>query len=209
MLLASNLTAKKSDCVLEIGIGSGYVSLTAARDAKIVVGTDTNIHAVKLAKLNAKLNNTTNVDFVLGDLFGPIGERFDLVLINPPYLPRIDEVNRKHIDSSWDGGEDGREVSDRFLKGVEKYLNESGRILMIQSSISDHKWTLRTFLEKGFQVRTISEERVFFETLYLMEAKRPKQKSSQKKDSFHTRDLCLRLTQIARCRHVSKKRHNH
>ena len=174
MLLANNLTVKKHDRVLEIGSGSGYVSLIASREAKIVVGTDINIHAVKLAKLNAKLNNITNVDFILGDLFGPIAERFDLVLINPPYLPKIEETSRKHIDSAWDGGEDGRRVSDRFLKEAEKNLGNSGRILMIQSSISDHKLTLRTLLAQGFEVRIIAEEKLFFETLYLIEAKRPK-----------------------------------
>jgi release factor glutamine methyltransferase len=174
MLLVNNLTVKKNDRVLEIGTGSGYVSLIAARDAKIVVGTDINIHAVKLAKLNAKLNNATNVDFVLGDLFGPIGERFDLVLINPPYLPRMNETSHSVIDSAWNGGRNGREVSDRFLKEIEKYLSGSGRILMIQSSISDHERTLKILLAKGFEASTIAEERIFFETLYLIEAKRPK-----------------------------------
>ncbi len=172
MLLVNNLTVKKNDRVLEIGTGSGYVSLIAARDAKIVVGTDINIHAVKLAKLNAKLNNATNVDFVLGDLFGPIGERFDLVLINPPYLPRMNETSRSVIDSAWNGGRNGREVSARFLKEIEKYLSGSGRILMIQSSISDHERTLKILLAKGFEASTIAEERIFFETLYLIEAKR-------------------------------------
>lgn len=171
LLLANNLTARKDDKILEIGVGSGYVSLMASRNAKIVVGTDLNIHAAKLAKLNAKLNNIPNVDFVFGDLFGPIGERFDLIVINPPYLPETGGIEPRHIDLSWNGGKDGRRVIDKFLEDVPKYLDTNGRILMVQSSISDNNKTMKILVAQGFEVRIIAEEKLFFETLFLIEAK--------------------------------------
>ena len=171
LLLANNLTARKDDKILEIGVGSGYVSLMASRNAKIVVGTDLNIHAAKLAKLNAKLNNIPNVDFVFGDLFGPIGERFDLIVINPPYLPETGGIEPRHIDLSWNGGKDGRRVIDKFLEDVSKYLDTNGRILMVQSSISDNNKTMKILVAQGFEVRIIAEEKLFFETLFLIEAK--------------------------------------
>lgn len=172
MLLSDNLRVEKGDRVLEIGVGSGYVSLIASRDAEFVVGTDTNIHAVKLAKSNARLNNAANVEFILADLFGPMGGRFDLILINPPYLPKIEKTEQRCIDSSWNGGRNGREVTDRFLKQVADHLNESGRVLIVQSSISAPNRTEEMLVEQGFEVRTIAERRFFFETLHLIEATR-------------------------------------
>jgi release factor glutamine methyltransferase len=172
MLLSDNLRVEKGDRVLEIGVG--YLSLIASRDAEYVVGTDTNIHAVKLAKSNARLNNTANVEFILADLFGPIGGQFDLILINPPYLPAIEKAEQRCIDSSWNGGRNGREVTDRFLKQVADRLNESGKVLIVQSSISDPNRTEEMLVEQGFEVRTIAERTFFFETLHLMEATRKK-----------------------------------
>jgi len=174
MLLSDNMTVGKGDTVLEIGVGSGYVSLIASEDAEFVVGTDTNIHAVKLAKSNARLNSAANVEFILADLFGPISGQFDLVLFNPPYLPEIENVEHRGIDSSWNGGKNGREVTDRFLKRVADHLNESGRVLIVQSSMSDPNKTEEVLLAQSLKVRTIAERRLFFETLHLIEATRRK-----------------------------------
>jgi release factor glutamine methyltransferase len=170
MLLANNLSAKKNDVVLEIGVGSGYVSLVAAQIARIVVGTDVNPYAIKLAKLNAKLNSISNVEFILGDLFSPIEGRFDLILMNPPYLQEVEGIEHRYIDLSWNGGQNGRMITDRFLQEVENYLKTTGRILMVQSSHSDYNKTIKVLSGKGFGVKTIAEKRLFFETLYLIEA---------------------------------------
>jgi release factor glutamine methyltransferase len=170
MLLANNLSAKKNDVVLEIGVGSGYVSLVAAQIARIVVGTDVNPYAIKLAKLNAKLNSISNVEFILGDLFSPIEGRFDLILMNPPYLQEVEGIEHRYIDLSWNGGQNGRMITDRFLQEVENYLKTTGRILMVQSSHSDYNKTIKVLSGKGFSVKTIAEKRLFFETLYLIEA---------------------------------------
>jgi len=174
MLLSDNLRVEKGDRVLEIGVGSGYLSLVASRNAEYVVGTDTNIHAVRLAKSNARLNSVANVEFILADLVGPIIGRFDLIFINPPYLPKIGNLEQTCIDSSWNGGIDGREIIDRFLKQVADRLNESGKVLIVQSSISDPNRTVEMLAEHGFEVRTIAERRFFFETLHLMEATKKK-----------------------------------
>ncbi len=170
MLLANNLIVRDNDTILEIGSGCGYVSIVAAQKARHVVGVDINPFAVKLAKLNARLNQLSNVEFVLGDLFSPISGKFSLILMNPPYLQSAKTVDHRNIDYSWNGGEDGRALTDRFLNEVKEHLKIPGSTLIVQSSLSGYHRTINRLSEDGFKVRIIAERKLFFETLYLVEA---------------------------------------
>ena len=173
MLLVDNMNVSDGDQVLEIGIGSGYVSLIAAVTAATVTGIDVNPHAVKLAKTNARLNGISNVHFILGDLFSPVRGRFDLIMMNPPYLQVARNLEKRFIDESWNGGIDGREITNRFLSDVEHYLNPNGRALLVQSSLSGCDETIKELSQRGFNVETIAEKKLFFETLCLLKATRP------------------------------------
>ena len=173
MLLVDNMNVSDGDQVLEIGIGAGYVSLIAAITAATVTGIDVNPHAVKLAKTNARLNGISNVHFILGDLFSPVRGKFDLIMMNPPYLQATRSIEKRFIDESWNGGIDGREITNRFLSDVEYYLNPNGRALIVQSSLSGCDETIRELSQRGFNVETIAEKKLFFETLCLLKATRP------------------------------------
>jgi len=74
--------------VLDMGTGSGVCALTAARRARRVVAVDVSPAAVRCARINVLLNRLEErIDVREGDLFAPLaGERFDLVLFNPPFL---------------------------------------------------------------------------------------------------------------------------
>ncbi len=73
--------------VLDMGTGSGVCAVFAARHARRVVAIDINAAAVRCARINAMLNRAEGtVDVRHGDLFEPVaGERFDLILFNPPF----------------------------------------------------------------------------------------------------------------------------
>tara|TARA_Y100000310_G_C20588892_1_gene766918 strand:- start:29 stop:619 length:591 start_codon:yes stop_codon:yes gene_type:complete len=72
--------------VLDMGCGIGIVGIVVAKYFPdiMVVMTDINKRAVKLAKRNIKLNNVDNVEVRHGNLFEPINEKFNIILINPP-----------------------------------------------------------------------------------------------------------------------------
>jgi SAM-dependent methyltransferase len=77
--------------VLDVGTGCGVQALHAARHARHVTGTDTSLRALRFARLAWELNATAVGDVPLdlrrGDLLGPVaGERFDLVVSNPPFV---------------------------------------------------------------------------------------------------------------------------
>lgn len=175
-LLASNLDAKKGERVLELGTGCGLLAILAAKAGAQVVATDMNPAALECARENASSNKVANmIDFCLGDLFEPVaGERFDLVVFNPPYLP-VDpyEALGGPLDRAWEAGPDGRAVTDRFLHDLLNHLTQNGRAMFVQSSLSDVPKTLQILKESGFRVK-IKREKLSFEELFLLRCFRAK-----------------------------------
>ncbi|MBS7606132.1 methyltransferase [Candidatus Bathyarchaeota archaeon] len=177
-LLAGNLDVCESDVVLDMGTGCGILAILSAFKASRVVAVDINSDAVKCAKENAKRNNVlTKIDFICGDLFSPLKEDsyFSLIIFNPPYLPSEKEP-KTWLEYSWSGGVDGRSIIDRFLGELPKYMKHGGRLLMVQSSLSNIEKTIKILKESGFKVEIIREERMFFETIALIRAVKVKEK---------------------------------
>ncbi len=175
ILLAKNLDVRKSDRVLEIGVGSGYISLIASQKAESVLGIDINPYAARLAKINAKRNGVTNAEFIIGDLFAPINGKFDLIIMNPPYLPHSDNDECGPISYSWNGGDDGRNVIDRFIQDVDNHLKSNGRIQIVQSTLSKYEKTINALCQKGFEVEIRDNQSLFFEKIYLLNARLKRQ----------------------------------
>ncbi len=121
-----------SDLVLDVGTGSGYVGVTVhERTGATVVGTDLNPHACRKA-------SEAGLPVVRGDLLGPFrGDVADVVMFNPPYLPR-------DPDMSWDdwfevavtGGETGRETIERFLDDLGRVLGPDGVAFLLVSTLT-------------------------------------------------------------------------
>lgn len=160
---------------LEIGCGSGIVSLAAARTAKGVLGVDVNPEAVRCARENAARNGIKNAAFAGGDLFSavPEGKKFDAILFNPPYLP-TDESERLRgpLNRAFDGGKDGRAVLDRFLSEFGAHLSPGGALLLVQSSLNGPEKTRARLEGMGYSVETVSEKAFFFERLCVLRARK-------------------------------------
>lgn len=160
--------------VLEIGCGSGIVSLTAAKTAKNVLGTDVNPDAVACARANAERNGIGNASFVEGDMLSAVGNRkFDAILFNPPYLPTDESEHlRGHLNRAFDGGKDGRAVLDRFLVEFGSHLKPGGSLFLVQSSLNDLGKTRSVLEAAGYAVEIVAEKPFFFERLYVLKAQR-------------------------------------
>ena len=175
-LFAENLPTRKSDAVLDIGTGCGLLSVVVAEKALAVVAVDVNPYAVRCAKENAKLNGFTGkVSFIQGDLFAPLRaeKQFDLVLFNAPYLPSKDSGSVSWLERAWAGGSDGRRFIDRFIHESARYLRDAGRVLLMQSTLSDVDKTLKGFEKHGLKAKIVAEKFLpFFETIVLVQAER-------------------------------------
>ena len=175
-LFAENLMVGEGDVVLDMGTGCGLLGVVAAEKAGRVVCVDVNPYAVRCAKENARLNGVLDkMFFVQGDLFTAIrfGERFDLILFNAPYLPSESVEDTSWLGCAWSGGVAGRQVVDRFISEVPKYLKQNGRMFLMQSTLSDVDETLRRIEENGLRTSVVAKRDLpFFEAIVLVKAER-------------------------------------
>ena len=125
--LARFAISRHSRATLDLGTGSGILSLGAARYSDTVVATDLNTRAVACARFNARLNESENIEVLGGDCFAPVtGRRFDLILSNPPFFitPQTDYM---FCDNPMDL--DG--LCRRLVKEAPEYLHEDGYMQML------------------------------------------------------------------------------
>ncbi len=162
---------KPKDEVLEVGVGSGFVSERIKNRCRFLLATDINPFAVKIVK-------EKGIDVIRTDLFEGIRKKFSLILFNPPYLELEEEEKRGDwIEKAIDGGKKGIEVICRFLDKVREVLSDNGRIILIVSSFNT-PWVFREIEKRKFNWEIVEEKKLFFEKLYairLTVAKEPHQ----------------------------------
>jgi methylase of polypeptide subunit release factors len=120
--LARTTVRKPIRSALDLCTGSGIHAILAAGSAERAVGVDVSPRAVNFARLNAMLNDSWNAVFVEGDLYKPVGgERFDLILANPPFVPSpVYELAYR------DGGPSGADVLRRIVAALPDFLTGDG-----------------------------------------------------------------------------------
>jgi release factor glutamine methyltransferase len=174
-LFAENLDVHKGDEVLDLGTGCGILGVLAAiQYAKNVLSVDINPYAVTCAKQNAALNHVqSNMTFLRSDLLSALNNSavFDLILFNAPYLPsELHEVGT-WLGRAWAGGTAGRDVIDRFIPRVSAHLKPRGRVLLLQSSLTDLDLSIQKFYDCGLSAIVKAERKLpFFESIHLIEA---------------------------------------
>ena len=122
--------------LLDMCTGSGCiaVSLMKLGDFQPVTAVDLSPEALALARENAELNDC-RIRFLEGDLFQPVtGERFDVLVSNPPYIPTgeiaglMPEVRDHDPWIALDGKEDGLYFYRRLAQEGKSYLQAGGRV---------------------------------------------------------------------------------
>jgi methylase of polypeptide subunit release factors len=147
---------------LDLGTGCGSQALLASGHAERVVATDVTERALRVARLNLELNDVTNVELREGSLFDPVGgERFDLIVSNPPFVvsPDTDVVFR-------DAGLEGDEISRLVVRGAAEHLEPGGHAAMLicwaHRAEEDWRDRVRGWLEAtacdAWLVRYVSED---------------------------------------------------
>jgi len=143
--------------VLEIGVGSGCIAVTLARSLPeaVVWGVDISPEALALAWRNAERHGV-RLTLAEGSLFEPFpGERFDLIVSNPPYIPTADleslqpEVRDGEPRGALDGGPDGLDCYRRLVPAAPAHLIPGGWLL-VEVGIGQAEAVQEMFARAGF-----------------------------------------------------------
>lgn len=125
--------------LLDLGTGTGAILLALLSRLPNAegVGVDIAPDAVRMAEMNAStLGLDARVRFRLGDLLQGLGERFDVLVSNPPYIASGDiaglepEVRNHDPRLALDGGADGLAFYRRILRDAPSRLAEGGLIAL-------------------------------------------------------------------------------
>jgi hypothetical protein len=108
---------------LDLGTGCGVQSLHLAAHCEHIVATDVNDRALQMARLTAGLNRTT-FDLRNGSFFQPVaGDRFDLIVTNPPFV--ISPATGERLVYR-DSGLPGDRVVEDIIRGAPDHLVDGG-----------------------------------------------------------------------------------
>ena len=164
ILLIESLDVREGERILEVGCGSGVVSIHCARNGCSVVSVDINPFAVELTRANYGLNGLVG-DVRESDVYSNVNGRFDTIVFNLPYLPTEDDIGP--ISKAWDGGPDGMGPLPELLEKSSDHLLPDGRVVVIVSSLMDKDALDRTL--SGLDVKVLGELPLFFEVLRVLE----------------------------------------
>jgi release factor glutamine methyltransferase len=145
--------------LLELGVGSGILSITALKyiAGLEVVATDISIDAVKIAASNAEkiLANRNSIRFLLGDWFDPVTGCFDFIISNPPYIADGD-IHLDDITMSFEpkialtSGPDGFRDLSLIIEKSPEYLNFGGW-LILEHGFDQSSRVTEAMREAGFE----------------------------------------------------------
>jgi release factor glutamine methyltransferase len=126
--------------VVEVGTGSGAIALSLAWEGAFgrIVATDVARDALDVARDNARrLGLEDVVDLRIGPLYDPIaGERFDVIVSNPPYVALTEaealppEVSRWEPPGALFAGETGLDVIESLVVGAPDHLRPGGVLVL-------------------------------------------------------------------------------
>ncbi len=154
--------------VLDLGTGSGVCAVFAARIARQVLAVDINPAAVRCARINALLNDLgSRIEVREGDLFTPVlGQRFDRVLFNPPFLRGLPRDDR---DRAWRS----EDVPERFAAQLAAHLRPGGYALVLLSSYGGAAHFLHEFARRELAVSVAAERRYLNERIAVLKVQPP------------------------------------
>ncbi|MHA2379509.1 MAG: HemK2/MTQ2 family protein methyltransferase [Candidatus Thorarchaeota archaeon] len=172
-LLLDAIELRPGDSFLEIGCGSGLLSVTAAMTAERVVATDISLEAVVNTQENLIRNSLDHrCSVVQSDLLSAISpdSKFSVIALNPPYLPGDEHVT--DMDYAFVGGVVGVELTERFLQEAPARLQEKGSVYVVASSHADVDRLGAAMLKNELRVESVATKKLFFETIYVLRGAR-------------------------------------
>jgi predicted RNA methylase len=155
-LMLENAERFRDKAVLEIGTGSGPISLYAAKlGASRVVATDIDVVALACARENARrmgVDDVIETRLVTPDDLSAFAviepdERFDVIISNPPYSLDLDaEANTPAVDTG--------DLGLSIIQGLPRHLAPDGVAFLLYNSLFYHYVMVKYAEREGYRVRS-------------------------------------------------------
>jgi release factor glutamine methyltransferase len=134
------LKPQKNARFCEIGVGSGCISVSILHELETASarGADVSERALEIARLNAETHRVLErLTLEISDVFDSLtGETFDLIVSNPPYIPRqeIEDLQSEvrdfePLNALTDGG-NGLSIVEKIVRDAPRFLKPGGFLLM-------------------------------------------------------------------------------
>ncbi|MFH1104452.1 MAG: 50S ribosomal protein L11 methyltransferase [Actinomycetota bacterium] len=164
VLLADALEVRRGDEVIDVGCGSGILSIVAARlGALRVFGVDKAPDVIDVASRNAARHGVSDiVTFLQGDLFAPLAQevRADVIIGDVSGVPDSLAVESGWFPDSSGGGPRGSELPIRMLRAARDRLRAGGRLFLPTGSLQDEGAILRTARALYGKITQLTERQI-------------------------------------------------
>jgi release factor glutamine methyltransferase len=163
--MAEHIHVTPTDKVLDMGTGSGIQAITAAKNARKVIGTDINPEAVYYARKNTITNGLQDkVSVIQSDLFSSLNpeSKFDVILFTPPYFEGTPRKLFEHalIDND-------KKLIKNFFGSAKNYLAHDGYVQMMYSSIAGHENVLKIIRNLGWEYSIMAKSKTWTESFFI------------------------------------------
>ena len=154
------LSADQNCCALDLGTGSGAIALALAHENPgwAVTGVDISAPALEVAARNARMLELTRIRWRLGHWFDAVpGERFNLIVANPPYIAATDPALENLAAEpalALTSGPTGLEALEAIIAQAPAHLHANGW-LALEHGIGQAADVARLLRQHGFDsIRT-------------------------------------------------------
>lgn len=142
-LLADALDFKPGSIVIDVGTGSGILSIIAAKlGASKVYGVDAADETVEIAGANAEAHGVADrVEFAQGDMFDPLDPSIeaDVVIGDVSGIPDDIAAASGWFPSGLSGGPTGAELPMRMIEESKRLLRAGGKLFLPTGSLQDER----------------------------------------------------------------------